>query len=56
MDAHEREFTPGKNPTRGGSRDTDANEPMVIPKGVPAEFTPVTTTTEVATWPSTERK
>jgi hypothetical protein len=42
-----REALPGKNPTNGGSSDTDTKLPMVIPEGAPVESTPVTTTTPV---------
>ena len=56
MAAHDFEFMPGKKPTSAGSREIDAKDPMVIPNGIPDEFTPVTTTTEVGTWPRTLRK
>jgi hypothetical protein len=42
-----RDALPGKNPTSGGSSDTDTKLPMVIPEGAPVESTPVTTTTPV---------
>jgi hypothetical protein len=48
--------TPGKNPTSGGSSETETKDPMVIPCGAPEASKPVTTTTLVGTAPITERK
>jgi hypothetical protein len=42
-----RDCRPGKNPTSGGSSETETNEPMVMPNGSPTELRPVTTTTPV---------
>ena len=47
---------PGRKPTSGGSRDTETNDPMVMPKGFPSALQPVTTTTDVGAWPRTARK
>ena len=44
----------GRNPTSGGSSDTDVNEPMVNPTGSPSTIA-VTTVTPVGKWPSTRR-
>ena len=44
----------GKNPTNGGSSETDVNEPMVNPTGSPSTIA-VTTVTPVGKWPSTRR-
>ena len=55
ISAHECEFTPGRKPTSAGSSETDTNEPIVMPRGVPSVPKPVTTTTDVGTWPSTWR-
>ena len=55
MAAHDCERVPGKKPTSGGSSDTEANDPMVIPNALPSPSRPVTTTTDVGTWPSTAR-
>ena len=44
----------GKNPTSGGSSDTEVNEPMVNPTGSPSTIA-VTTVTPVGKWPSTRR-
>ena len=46
----------GRNPTSGGSSDTEVNEPMVNPTGVPSAVVAVTTVTPVGKWPSTWRK
>ena len=42
----------GRKPTRGGSSDTEVNEPMVNPTGSSPSM-PVTTVTPVGKWPST---
>lgn len=55
MAAHERDVVLGKKPTNGGSKDTDTNEPIVIPNNSPAALRPVTTTTDVGACPRTER-
>src|SRR5680860_1780237 len=39
------DFLSGKNVTSGGSRDTDAKDPTVIPAGIPSTPTELTTTT-----------
>src|SRR6478609_432261 len=49
------EFRPGKKPTRGGSSETDANEPIVRPFGCPSTPSPVITVTPVGKCPSTRR-
>jgi hypothetical protein len=49
------EFLPGMNPTSGGSRDTEENDPTARPVGLPTEGTPVMTATPVVKWPSTCR-
>lgn len=41
------EERPGKNATSGGSRDTEVNEPMTMPTGVPSGSFAVTTVTPV---------
>src|SRR5919201_6921837 len=41
------EERPGKNATSGGSRDTEVNEPMTMPVGVPSGVLAVTTVTPV---------
>ena len=53
----------GRNPTRGGSREIDVNDPIVSPDGLggwwdpgAAGTSPVTTVTPVGKWPSTWRK
>ena len=51
---HRSEVTIGRNPTSGGSSDTDENDPMVNPTGSPSNM-PVTTVTPVGKWPSTWR-
>lgn len=56
IDFHEFEDVPGKNPTSGGSSDTDTKDPIVIPNGLPSELHPVTTTTDVGACPRTARK
>ena len=56
MAFHDRDDVPGRNPTSGGSSDTDTNEPIVIPNGLPSLSHPVTTTTDVGAWPRTARK
>ena len=55
MAAHRSEVTIGRNPTSGGSSDTDVNDPMVNPTGVPSAEQAVTTVTPVGKWPSTWR-
>lgn len=47
---------PGRNPTSGGSSDTETKDPIVMPNGLPSELNPVTTTTEVGACPRTARK
>lgn len=42
--------------TNGGSSDTELNEFTVMPTGSPRVFSPVTTVTPVAKWPSALRK
>src|SRR6185436_20570262 len=44
----------GRNPTSGGSSDTEVNEPIVKPTGSPSTIA-VTTVTPVGKWPSTRR-
>jgi hypothetical protein len=46
----------GMNATSGGSRETDVNEPTVIPVGHPSPSVAVMATTAVGTLPSTSRK
>jgi len=47
IEGHERDDLPGRNPTSGGSSDTDTKEPMVMPCGLPERSRPVTTVTPV---------
>src|SRR3954454_13119685 len=44
----------GRKPARGGSRETDVNEPMVKPAGT-SSAQPVTMVTPVGKWPRTLR-
>lgn len=41
------EERPGKNATSGGFRDTETNEPITMPTGVPSGSFAVTTVTPV---------
>ncbi len=52
--AHDDEFVVGKNPTIGGSSDTEVNDPIVNPTGVSPSM-PVTTVTPVGKCPRTLR-
>ena len=52
--AQDDEFVVGRNPTIGGSSDTEVNDPMVNPTGVSPSM-PVTTVTPVGKWPRTLR-
>src|SRR6056297_550733 len=56
MESQVSEPTCGRNPTIGGSSDTEVNEPMVNPCGVPFESIPATTVTPVGKCPMTVRK
>ena len=47
------ELTIGRNPTSGGSSETDVNEPIVKPTGVPSALVAVMMVTPVGKWPST---
>ena len=46
----------GRNATRGGSSDTEVNDPTAIPTGPFSSCMAVTTTTPVGKWPRTWRK
>src|ERR1700741_1144512 len=54
MRSHRSDVVIGKNPTSGGSSDTEVNEPTVNPTGWPSTIA-VTTVTPVGKWPSTRR-
>ena len=54
MRSHRSDVVIGRNPTSGGSSDTDVNEPMVNPTGSPSTIA-VTTVTPVGKWPRTRR-
>ena len=45
----------GRNPTSGGSSETEVKEPIVKPTGA-SPFIPVTTVTPVGKWPKIVRK
>src|SRR3954451_3347095 len=52
--SHRSDVVMGKNPTSGGSRETEVNDPTVKPTGWPSTIA-VTTVTPVGKWPSTRR-
>ena len=54
MRSHRSDVVIGKNPTSGGSSDTEVNEPMVNPTGSSSTIA-VTTVTPVGKCPSTRR-
>ncbi len=56
MRGHDVEFIPGKNPTSGGSSETEVNVPIVMPWGSELASRPVTITTDVGTLLSTDLK
>jgi hypothetical protein len=49
------ELRAGKKATSGGSRETDVNEPTIIPMGDPSAWVDVTKETPVGYWPRTCR-
>jgi hypothetical protein len=49
---HDDECLPTQNSTWGGSSDSDVNDPMAMPIGLPSCMD-VTTVTPVGKWPST---
>src|SRR5215211_7287771 len=55
MLGQEEDVLAGRNATSGGSSDTDVNEPMAKPTGLPSSMA-VTTVTPVGNAPSTLRK
>uniref|UniRef100_A0A6J7M4E7 Unannotated protein n=1 Tax=freshwater metagenome TaxID=449393 RepID=A0A6J7M4E7_9ZZZZ len=53
MSGQLRELMAGRNPTSGGSSETEQNEPMVSPPGSPEADRPVTIVTPVGKCPRT---
>jgi hypothetical protein len=52
---HDVDLRSGRKATKGGSSDTEVNEPTTSPPGDPSSAMPVTTHTPVGYWPSTRR-